>query len=85
MAQLAWLSTDNIEDRDILPVTKNSDENLTNNNTDNLQVFNGVDPLRVANLVVLPTRLEGGLEEWLDVSDRKKHITNRRRHREVSI
>ena len=58
-----------------LPVTNNSDQDLTENDTDNLEIIDSVDPLFVANRMVIPAGLEGGLEQWLDVSDGEQNVT----------
>lgn len=58
-----------------IPVTDDTDQDLTHNDTDDLEVVDGVQPLCIANFVILPTRLEGSLEEGLDVSDGEEHVT----------
>ena len=58
-----------------VPVTHNTHENLTNDDTNNFQVFNGVEPLGITNFLAIPASREHCLEKRLDVSDRKEHIT----------
>lgn len=58
-----------------VPVPHKAHQNLTNNNTNYFQVIHGIDPLLIANLMGIPTATEHLLEERLDVSNRKQHIT----------
>jgi hypothetical protein len=57
------------------PVTQETDEDLTDNNTRNLEVVDGGNPVLVANLVGLPAGGEGFTEQGADVADRKQDIT----------
>lgn len=57
------------------PVTQETNEDLTDNNTRNLEVVDGGNPVLVANLVGLPARGEGFTEQGADVADRKQDVT----------
>jgi hypothetical protein len=55
-------------------VTQVTDENLANNDTNNLHVVDGGNPVLVASLA-RPAVLEGGIEESSVVTDREQHVT----------
>ena len=57
------------------PVTENSDENLTNNDTANLEVVDGLGPDLVANVEALPALREGGLQKRSDVANGEENVT----------
>ena len=63
--------------RKILPVTQDTDQDLTDNDTDNFHIVNGLNPSLIANLVGFPTSRKGGLEEGFDVADGEEHVTAR--------
>jgi hypothetical protein len=65
------------------PVTQETDENLTDNDTHNLEVVDGGNPVLVANLVGLPARGEGFTEQGTDVADGEQDVTRGRKR--VSI
>ena len=54
-----------------LPVTKDSDKYLTNDDTADLKVVHSIEPGSVTNLGGLPARRESCLKEGLDVADRE--------------
>ena len=58
-----------------LPITDNSDQDLPEDDTDNLEIVDRVDPLFVANRMIIPAGLEGGLKQGFDVSDGEQNIT----------
>lgn len=58
-----------------LPVTQDSNQDLTHDDTDDLEVVNGVDPPLTAGFGVFPAIREGRLEQRLDVADREEHVT----------
>jgi hypothetical protein len=45
------------------PVPDNSNQNLANNDTANLEIIDRIEPLSIADFVLGPTGGEGGLEE----------------------
>ena len=57
------------------PVTEDTDENLTDDDTDNFKVRNGADPCFLTNGIIVPTRRECCFEQWSDVSNGKEHVT----------
>ena len=57
-----------------LPVADDTNDDLTNDDTDDLEVFNGRNPRGVANGLLAPTLREGGLEKRLDVANREEDI-----------
>ncbi len=58
-----------------LPVTNETNENLTDDYTKDLEVSNGIDPLDVTSRVLLPTSGPNGGEERSQVSDGEKNVT----------
>ena len=57
------------------PITDDTDEDLTTNDTTDFEVVDRVDPCLVADLVRLPAVGEGGLEEGLQVTDGEQYVT----------
>lgn len=60
-----------------LPITKNANKDLTNDNTTNLEIVYGLDPHQITYLVGLPACFEGCLEHRFDVTDGEEHVTIR--------
>lgn len=60
-----------------LPITDNSDQDLAEDDTDNLEIVDRVDPLFVANRMIIPAGLERGLKQGFDVSDGEQNVTKR--------
>src|ERR1700712_230929 len=58
-----------------LPVTNETNENLSNNDTQNFKICNGVDPLPVTNRVLFPALWPDTLEEWGKIAYREKNVT----------
>lgn len=59
----------------LLPVTEKTDQDLTTNNTNNLEIGNGIRPLLIAGFVGLPTRWPNSLEKREQITDREKNVT----------
>ena len=59
-----------------IPVTEDTNENLTNDDTNDFEVLDGVDPLNVTCFIGLPAIRECCLEERCNVADGEEHITN---------
>lgn len=59
------------------PVTNNTDDQLTDHDTDDLEICYGGDPVAAAlsATTVAPALRPGGSEERLDVADREKNVT----------
>jgi hypothetical protein len=55
-------------------ITQVTDEDLANDDTDNLHVADGGNPVLVASLA-RPAVLEGGIEESRVVTDGEQHVT----------
>jgi hypothetical protein len=58
-----------------IPVTQNSNQYLTDDDTDDFEVIDGVNPLNIADFVLFPAGGEGGLEKGLEVSNGEEHVT----------
>lgn len=58
-----------------IPVTQNSNQYLTDDDTDDFQVIDGMDPLDIADFVLFPAGGEGGLEKGLEVTNGEEHVT----------
>jgi hypothetical protein len=56
-------------------ITNNTDENLTDDNTDDFKVSDRIDPLLVADLVGLPAARPDRSEKWRQVTNREKDIS----------
>ena len=59
----------------LIPVTQDSHENLTHNDTNNLEILNRIQPVAIANLFMIPALRKNRLEEWFQVSNGEEHIT----------
>ena len=57
------------------PVTQNTDENLTDDDTGNLEVVDGSNPVGITDFVRAPALLERVLEQRADVADGEQDIT----------
>ena len=57
------------------PITNSTDEDLTNNDTANLEVLDGINPGFIASLKGLPAGLPDSLEKWSQVTDGEEDIT----------
>ena len=60
------------------PVTDDTNEDLTNNDTNDFEVVKGVDPSGVTYLGFLPAGGEGGLKQRLDVANGEEDVTGKR-------
>ena len=59
-----------------IPVTKYTNQHLSNYNTNNFHVINSVDPRGVTGFASgAPTTFKSSLEQGLDVADRKQDVT----------
>jgi hypothetical protein len=58
-----------------LPVTKNTDEKLTNDDTSDLHVVDSSDPVGRADFLLVPALRERFLEQRADVGDREQNVT----------
>jgi hypothetical protein len=61
----------------VLRVTDYTNKNLTNDDTNDLEVSDGVSPLLVADLVGLPARRPDSSEKWRQVTDGEKNVSGR--------
>lgn len=59
------------------PVTDDTDEDLTDDDTANFEIVDSLDPGRIADCVLAPAGREGSLEKWLYVADGEKDVTER--------
>lgn len=57
------------------PVTQETNEDLTDNDTHDLEVVDSGNPVFVANLIGLPAGGEGFTEQGADVADREQDVT----------
>lgn len=62
-----------------VPVTDDSYEDLTDNNTADFEIFEGSKPRAITDLLLLPAGGESSLQEGLDVGDGEEDITARTR------
>jgi hypothetical protein len=64
-----------IEAKKHSPITQHTNENLTNDDTKNLHVRDSGDPVLTADLVLLPARTPGSLEQRGQVANGEEHVT----------
>lgn len=57
------------------PVTQNTNENLTDDDTGDLQVVDGSNPVGITDFLLVPALLERVLEQRADVADGEQDIT----------
>jgi hypothetical protein len=57
------------------PVTNDTDKNLTDDDTTNLQVVNSLKPCLIADLGLSPASRESSLEKGPDVANGKEDVT----------
>jgi hypothetical protein len=58
-----------------LPVTQNTDEDLTDDDTSYLKVVDGSNPVGITDFVLAPALRERVLEQGADVGDGKQNVT----------
>jgi len=58
-----------------IPITEETDENLSNNDTADLKVGDRLNPGLVTGLVLGPTVLPDSVEKWCQVANREKNVT----------
>jgi hypothetical protein len=63
-----------------VPITENTDQDLTDHNAGNLEVGDGVGPLFVAGFIFRPTIRPDGLEKRCQVTNGKENVTGERQH-----
>lgn len=57
------------------PVTQNTNENLTDDDTGDLQVVDGSNPVGITDFMLAPALRERVLEQRGDVGDGKQNVT----------
>ena len=57
------------------PVTNEADQNLTNDDTTDLEIVDCLSPRLVANLVAFPTRGESGLQKWSYIANGEEDVS----------
>lgn len=57
-----------------IPVTEDTDENLTNDNTTDFEILHSRDPSGTADLEVLPTRSEGRVKKGSEIANREQYV-----------
>jgi hypothetical protein len=60
-----------------IPVTDDTDKNLTDDDTDNFEILNGADPILGANFIGAPTFRPDSLEKRGQISNGEEHVTLR--------
>lgn len=60
-----------------LPISQDTNKNLANNDTADLQVVNSLDPCFIANFVGFPARGESCSEKGFDIADGKQDVSRR--------
>lgn len=58
-----------------LPVTQNTDEDLTDDDTGYLKVVDGSNPVGITDFLLVPALSERVLEQGADVGDGKQNVT----------
>lgn len=58
-----------------LPVTQETNEDLTDNDTNDFQVGDSLDPVRVADSLVIPAFRPDRLEQGSQVTDREQDVS----------
>jgi hypothetical protein len=56
-------------------ITDDTNENLTNDNTNDFKVSDGIRPLLVADFVGLPALWPDSSEKWRQVANGEKNVT----------
>lgn len=72
---ISELSANIISMGDLLRITKVTNEQLTDNDTDNFHVADSGDPVGIASLAALPAVLVGDVEQTGDVTDGEEDVT----------
>jgi hypothetical protein len=62
---------------EIIPITDDTDQDLADNDSDDLEIGHGVDPLLVADFEGFPAGGPGSLEEGSQVTDGEEDVTAR--------
>lgn len=60
-----------------IPVTKYTDENLTNDDPTNFKILHSCDPSGTADLEVLPARSEGRIKEGSKIANREQYVAGK--------
>ena len=58
-----------------IPITKNPDQDLSDNYTDNLHVVNRINPYGVTYFGIFPATCKHSLEHGFDIADREENVT----------